>query len=96
MGLKSLQTYEDYGVSEDPAQLRAQITELKRHLESQLRVIVHLQALLRPGSLSSDPPAGGPPAGLLGRGEGGAKEEERQAMEEIGRASCRERVSSPV
>ncbi|XP_046901597.1 CDK5 regulatory subunit-associated protein 2-like isoform X3 [Hypomesus transpacificus] len=98
VGLKSLQTYEDYGVSEEPAELRAQIAELKRHLESQLRVIVHLQALLRPHSLSSDPPTGGPegagaqdgtPAGLPERGEGGGKEGvERQAMEErIGRLS---------
>ncbi|XP_076014766.1 CDK5 regulatory subunit-associated protein 2 isoform X3 [Genypterus blacodes] len=54
VSLKSLQMYEDYGVSEDPHQLRSQVRELKTQLENQTRVILHMQSTLRRSSLSSD------------------------------------------
>ncbi|XP_029920528.1 CDK5 regulatory subunit-associated protein 2 isoform X2 [Myripristis murdjan] len=54
VSLKSLQAYEDYGVSEDPLQLQAQVRELKVQLESQARLILQMQSLLRRNSLSSD------------------------------------------
>lgn len=54
MSLKSLQIYEDYGVSEDPHQLRNEVRELKAQLENQTRVILHMQSTLRRSSLSSD------------------------------------------
>ncbi|KAF7656265.1 hypothetical protein LDENG_00044490, partial [Lucifuga dentata] len=55
VSLKSLQVYEDYGVSEDPLQLQAQVRELKVQLENQTRVILQMQqSLLRSTSLSSD------------------------------------------
>ncbi|XP_010899423.2 CDK5 regulatory subunit-associated protein 2 [Esox lucius] len=53
--LKSLQTFDSYGLSEDPVQLKAQVGELKTQLESQHREILHLQTLLRRrASLSSE------------------------------------------
>uniref|UniRef100_UPI003AAC0E90 CDK5 regulatory subunit-associated protein 2 n=1 Tax=Centroberyx gerrardi TaxID=166262 RepID=UPI003AAC0E90 len=54
VSLKSLQAYEDYGVSEDPLQLQAQVRELKVQLESQTRVILQMQSFLRRNSLTSD------------------------------------------
>ncbi|KAM3874007.1 CDK5 regulatory subunit-associated protein 2 [Diretmus argenteus] len=54
VSLKSPQAYEDYGVSEDPLQLQAQVRELKVQLESHTKVILHMQSLLRRNSLSSD------------------------------------------
>lgn len=46
--------YEDYGVSEDPLQLQTQVRELKVQLESQTKLILQMQSLLRRNSLSSD------------------------------------------
>lgn len=55
MSLKSLQTFDSYGLCEDPAQLQAQVRELKTQLESQHQVILHLQTMLRRrASLSSE------------------------------------------
>ncbi|XP_053196350.1 CDK5 regulatory subunit-associated protein 2 isoform X2 [Scomber japonicus] len=54
VSLKSLQVYEDYGVSEDPLQLQTQVRELKVQLESQTKLILQMQSLLRRNSLSSD------------------------------------------
>lgn len=54
VSLKSLQVYDKYGVSEDPLQLQGQVRELKGHLESQTKVILQMQSLLRHNSLSSD------------------------------------------
>ncbi|XP_041753568.2 CDK5 regulatory subunit-associated protein 2 isoform X3 [Coregonus clupeaformis] len=55
VSLKSLQTFDSYGVSEDPAQLKTQVRELKTQLESQHQVILHLQTMLRRrASLSSE------------------------------------------
>nr|XP_046146303.1 CDK5 regulatory subunit-associated protein 2 isoform X1 [Oncorhynchus gorbuscha] len=42
VSLKSLQTFDSYGLCEDPAQLQAQVRELKTQLESQHQVILHL------------------------------------------------------
>lgn len=46
--------YEDYGVSEDPLQLQTQVRELKVQLESQTKLILQMQSLLRRSSLPSD------------------------------------------
>ncbi|KAM7368804.1 hypothetical protein PAMP_013111 [Pampus punctatissimus] len=54
VSLKSLQMYEDYGASEDPIQLQTQVRELKVQLESQTKLILQMQSLLRRNSLSSD------------------------------------------
>ncbi|KAM9518554.1 CDK5 regulatory subunit-associated protein 2 isoform 11-T12 [Salvelinus alpinus] len=55
VSLKSLQTFDSYGLCEDPAQLKAQVRELKTQLESQHQVILHLQTMLRRrASLSSE------------------------------------------
>nr|XP_029499873.1 myomegalin-like isoform X2 [Oncorhynchus nerka] len=55
VSLKSLQTFDSYGLCEDPAQLQAQVRELKTQLESQHQVILHLQTMLRRrASLSSE------------------------------------------
>ncbi|KAI4817082.1 hypothetical protein KUCAC02_009368 [Chaenocephalus aceratus] len=52
--LKSLQVYDDYGVSKDPLQLQAQVRQLKVQLENQTKLILQMQRLLRRNSLSSD------------------------------------------
>ncbi|KAM7392630.1 hypothetical protein PAMA_007649 [Pampus argenteus] len=54
VSLKSLQMYEDYGASEDPLQLQTQVRELKVQLESQTKLILQMQSLLRRNSLPSD------------------------------------------
>ncbi|XP_028274258.1 CDK5 regulatory subunit-associated protein 2 isoform X2 [Parambassis ranga] len=54
VSLKSLQVYDEYGVSEDPLQLQAQVRELKLQLENQTKIILQMQSLLRRNSLSSD------------------------------------------
>ncbi|XP_035523390.1 CDK5 regulatory subunit-associated protein 2 [Morone saxatilis] len=54
VSLKSLQVYDEYGVSEDPLQLQGQVRELKVQLETQTKLILQMQSLLRRNSLSSD------------------------------------------
>ncbi|XP_035464454.2 CDK5 regulatory subunit-associated protein 2 isoform X2 [Scophthalmus maximus] len=54
VSLKSLQVYDEYGVSEDPLQLQAQVRELKVQLENQTKLVLQMQNLLRRNSLSSD------------------------------------------
>ncbi|XP_041815479.1 CDK5 regulatory subunit-associated protein 2 isoform X3 [Chelmon rostratus] len=54
VSLKSLQVYDEYGVSEDPLQLQGQVRELKVQLENQTKLILQMQSLLRRNSLSSD------------------------------------------
>ncbi|XP_047425112.1 CDK5 regulatory subunit-associated protein 2 isoform X3 [Mugil cephalus] len=54
VSLKGLQVYDEYGVSEDPLQLQAQVRELKVQLENQTKLILQMQSLLRRNSLSSD------------------------------------------
>ncbi|KAM6901049.1 CDK5 regulatory subunit-associated protein 2 [Lycodopsis pacificus] len=54
VSLKSLQVYDEYGVSKDPLQLQGQVRELKFHLENQTKLILQMQSLLRRNSLSSD------------------------------------------
>ncbi|XP_019738154.1 CDK5 regulatory subunit-associated protein 2 isoform X3 [Hippocampus comes] len=47
VSLKSLQTFEEYGLSEDPLLLQAQVRELKVHLESQTKLILQMQSVRR-------------------------------------------------
>ncbi|XP_027138012.1 CDK5 regulatory subunit-associated protein 2 isoform X6 [Larimichthys crocea] len=54
VSLKSLQAYDEYGVSEDPLQLQGQVRELKVQLENQTKLILQMQSLLRRNSLSSE------------------------------------------
>ncbi|XP_054468052.1 CDK5 regulatory subunit-associated protein 2 isoform X2 [Anoplopoma fimbria] len=54
VSLKSLQVYDEYGVSKDPLQLQGQVRELKFQLENQTKLILQMQSLLRRNSLSSD------------------------------------------
>ncbi|XP_061589722.1 CDK5 regulatory subunit-associated protein 2 isoform X1 [Cololabis saira] len=54
VSLKGLQVYDEYGASEDPLQLRAQVRELKIQLENQTKLIIQMQSLMRRNSLSSD------------------------------------------
>lgn len=44
---KSLQAFEEYGLSEDPLLLQAQVRELKVHLENQIKLIHQMQSLER-------------------------------------------------
>lgn len=46
--------YDEYGASEDPLQLQAQVRELKAQLENQTKLILQMQSLLRRNSLTSD------------------------------------------
>lgn len=46
--------YDEYGVSEDPLQLQAQVRELKVQLENQTKLILQMQSLLRRNSVTSD------------------------------------------
>uniref|UniRef100_A0A8C5B157 Uncharacterized protein n=1 Tax=Gadus morhua TaxID=8049 RepID=A0A8C5B157_GADMO len=59
VSLKSLQAFEDYGVSEDPVELKAQVMELRLQLENQTRVAQQMQSLLGrhifPSNLVSTP-----------------------------------------
>ena len=59
VSLKSLQAFEDYGVSEDPVELKAQVMELRLQLENQTRVAQQMQSLLSrnifPSNLVSTP-----------------------------------------
>ncbi|XP_061555293.1 CDK5 regulatory subunit-associated protein 2 isoform X3 [Phycodurus eques] len=52
ISLKSLQTYEEYGLSEDPLQLQAQVRELKIQLESQTKLVSQMQSLVRRNSIN--------------------------------------------
>ncbi|XP_068608728.1 CDK5 regulatory subunit-associated protein 2 [Brachionichthys hirsutus] len=54
VSLKSLQVYDEFGVSEDPLKLQGQVRELKVQLENQTKIILQMQNLLRRSSLSSD------------------------------------------
>ncbi|XP_074472901.1 CDK5 regulatory subunit-associated protein 2 isoform X1 [Sebastes fasciatus] len=54
VSLKSLQVYDEYGVSKDPLQLQGQVRELKVQLENQTKLILQMQSLLHRSSLSSD------------------------------------------
>ncbi|XP_031173709.1 CDK5 regulatory subunit-associated protein 2 isoform X2 [Sander lucioperca] len=54
VSLKSLQVYDEYGVSKDPLQLQGQVRELKVQLENQTKLILQMQSLLRRNSHSSD------------------------------------------
>ncbi|XP_061703679.1 CDK5 regulatory subunit-associated protein 2 isoform X1 [Syngnathoides biaculeatus] len=52
VSLKSLQTYEEYGLSEDPLQLQAQVRELKTQLESQTKLVSQMQSLLQRNAIN--------------------------------------------
>ncbi|XP_056288034.1 CDK5 regulatory subunit-associated protein 2 isoform X2 [Pseudoliparis swirei] len=54
VSLKSLQVYDEYGVSKDPLQLQGQVRELKVQLENQTKLILQMQSPLRRNSLSGE------------------------------------------
>ncbi|CAL8318255.1 unnamed protein product [Lota lota] len=54
VSLKSLQAFEDYGMSEDPVELKAQVRELRLQLENQTRVAQQMQSLLGRNIFPSD------------------------------------------
>ncbi|XP_042251849.1 CDK5 regulatory subunit-associated protein 2-like isoform X3 [Thunnus maccoyii] len=75
VSLKGLQVYEDYGVSEDPLQLQTQVRELKVQLESQTKLILQMQSLLRRNSLSSDLVANASDPSIVRDQEGAQRED---------------------
>ncbi|XP_059214660.1 CDK5 regulatory subunit-associated protein 2 isoform X2 [Centropristis striata] len=70
VSLKSLQVYDEYGVSKDPLQLQGQVRELKVQLETQTKLILQMQSLLHRSSLSSDLVANSSDASALRDQEG--------------------------
>ncbi|XP_040013049.1 CDK5 regulatory subunit-associated protein 2 isoform X3 [Xiphias gladius] len=79
VSLKSLQVYDEYGVSEDPLQLQAQVRELKVQLENQTKLILQMQNVLRRNSLSSDLVANtSDPSVVIRDQEGKQKEDNNQ------------------
>ncbi|KAG7268207.1 hypothetical protein CRUP_022896, partial [Coryphaenoides rupestris] len=97
VSLKSLQAFEDYGVSEDPAELRAQVRELRLQLESQARAARQMQSLLLgphrhpphafPSDLVSTPldsPLGEHPGAWVAAGDVDTDAESQRMREEIG------------
>ncbi|KAM3600500.1 uncharacterized protein V6R79_024305 [Siganus canaliculatus] len=78
VSLKSLQVYDEYGVSQDPLQLQGQVKELKVQLENQTKLILQMQNLLRRSSLSSDLVASASDASILRDHEGTQREDRSQ------------------
>ena len=76
VSLKSLQVYDEYGVSEDPLQLQAQVRELKVQLENQTKLILQMQNLLRRNSLSSDLVANTSEPSIIIRDQDGKQKED--------------------
>ncbi|KAJ7988233.1 hypothetical protein DPEC_G00321470 [Dallia pectoralis] len=100
--VKSLRTFDSYGLSEDPVQLRAQVGELKTHLESHHRVVLHLQTLLqRRASMSSELLTATPDSHVATGGptdserpaDGGKEEERRQEVEEGLKEGLKEKMN---
>ncbi|XP_060937138.1 CDK5 regulatory subunit-associated protein 2 isoform X3 [Limanda limanda] len=77
VSLKSLQVYDEYGVSENPLQLQGQVRELKVQLENQTKLILQMQNLLRRNSLSSDLIANASDHSAVIRDQEGTRKEER-------------------
>ncbi|KAM9841643.1 CDK5 regulatory subunit-associated protein 2 [Aulostomus maculatus] len=73
--LKSPQAFEDYGMSEDPLQLQTQVRELKVQLESQTKLILQMQNLLRRSSHSVDAVANNFDLSVIRNQEGTQKED---------------------
>ncbi|XP_070780479.1 CDK5 regulatory subunit-associated protein 2 [Enoplosus armatus] len=78
VSLKSLQVYDEYGISEDPLQLQGQVRELKVQLENQTKLILQMQSLLRRNSLSSDLVANTSDPPTVRDKEGGQREDHSQ------------------
>ncbi|XP_041825262.1 CDK5 regulatory subunit-associated protein 2 isoform X3 [Melanotaenia boesemani] len=78
VSLKSLQVYDEYGASEDPLQLQAQVRELKAQLENQTKLILQMQSFLRRNSLSGDLVASTSDASINREQEGTHKVDSRQ------------------
>ncbi|XP_058473906.1 CDK5 regulatory subunit-associated protein 2 isoform X2 [Solea solea] len=76
VSLKSLQVYDEYGVSKDPLQLQAQVRELKVQLENQTKLILQMRNLLRRNSLSSDLVANTSEPSIVIREQQGTQEED--------------------
>ncbi|XP_069370322.1 CDK5 regulatory subunit-associated protein 2 isoform X7 [Paralichthys olivaceus] len=77
VSLKSLQVYDEYGVSENPLQLQGQVRELKAQLENQTKLILQMQNLLRRNSLSSDLIANASDPSVVIRDQEGTRKEDR-------------------
>ncbi|XP_053303708.1 CDK5 regulatory subunit-associated protein 2 isoform X4 [Pleuronectes platessa] len=77
VSLKSLQIYDEYGVSENPIQLQGQVRELKVQLENQTKLNLQMQNLLRRSSLSSDRIANASDHSAVIRDQEGTRREER-------------------
>ncbi|XP_016894039.1 CDK5 regulatory subunit-associated protein 2 isoform X5 [Cynoglossus semilaevis] len=79
VSLKSLQIYDEYGISKDPLQLQAQVRELKVQLENQTKLILQMQSLLRRNSHCSDLVANSTePSIIIGYPEGTQKKDRSQ------------------
>ncbi|XP_056146744.1 CDK5 regulatory subunit-associated protein 2 isoform X3 [Lampris incognitus] len=103
VSLKSLQAYEDYGSTEDPAQLQSQVRELKVQLESQTRGILQMQNLLCKSSLSCDlvnntsDPMTRDQEGTMGEGctqEGGYSHGELREKEDVENQQMKDQISN--
>uniref|UniRef100_A0A3Q2T0W1 CDK5 regulatory subunit-associated protein 2/Myomegalin coiled coil domain-containing protein n=1 Tax=Fundulus heteroclitus TaxID=8078 RepID=A0A3Q2T0W1_FUNHE len=97
VSLKGLQTYEDYGASEDPLQLQAQVRELKVQLEHQTKVILQMQSLLHRNSLPGDAAANAcePLAARENRGTPKAdRTQERGGKREADNQAARDRAAA--
>nr|XP_057905797.1 myomegalin-like isoform X2 [Doryrhamphus excisus] len=79
--LKSPQAYEDYSLSEDPLQLQTQVRDLKVQLESQTKVILQMQSLLRRNSC--DPVASPSDQSLDQDGPQGRSHDRRPSREQM-------------
>lgn len=79
VSLKSLQIYDEYGISKDPLQLQAQVRELKVQLENQTKLILQMQSLLRRNSHCGDLVANSTePSIIIGYPEGTQKKDRSQ------------------
>ncbi|XP_035996244.1 CDK5 regulatory subunit-associated protein 2 isoform X2 [Fundulus heteroclitus] len=97
VSLKGLQTYEDYGASEDPLQLQAQVRELKVQLEHQTKVILQMQSLLHRNSLPGDAAANASEPLAARENEGAPKADrtqERGGKREADNQAARDRAAA--
>ncbi|XP_034753076.1 myomegalin-like isoform X5 [Etheostoma cragini] len=78
VSLKSLQVYDEYGVSKDPLQLQGQVRDLKVQLENQTKLILQMQSLLHRNSLSSDLVASPSDPSTVRREDESKQEDQRQ------------------
>ncbi|XP_077441671.1 CDK5 regulatory subunit-associated protein 2 isoform X1 [Vanacampus margaritifer] len=80
VSLKSLQTYEEYGLADDPLLLQEQVRELKVQLESQAKLIRQMQSLVRRNSVE---PVAGLRSGQLNNRDGAQSRHARPSREQM-------------